>query len=140
MNAKLHSGFTLVELAIVIVIAGILAAVAIPIYRGMIDDSKFSEARVALGATRTALDVYKGKNSGRLPNISTGPVVNVANLIGLSAQSFDLRYFNAADFTITAVNTTTGTFTLQADGTNSANSEAPRGVILFNEQGDESGP
>jgi len=135
------TGFTLVELAIVIVIAGILAAVAVPIYRGLIDDSKWSEARVGMGAVRSALDVYRAKNSGRLPGIAVGPVSNFATLVGVDANSLaNLRYFNNSDFTMIAVDTNTGTYTLQVDGQNSTNNEAPRGVIVMNEAGDETGP
>lgn len=142
MPTKSHnSGFTLVELAIVIVIAGILAAVAVPIYQGLINDAKWSEARVGLGSIHTALDVYRAKYSGKLPNVTTGQVSAIANTIGIDSSSLtNLRYFNSVDFTITAVNTNLGTYTLQVDGLNSANGEAPRGIIVMNEQGDETGP
>lgn len=136
-----HSGFTLVELAIVIVIAGILAAVAVPIYKGLIDDSKWSEARVGLGSIRTALDVYRAKYSGKLPGVTTGQVSAVATRIGVDSNSLtNLRYFNSSDFTITAVDTDAGTFTIQVDGLNSTNPDSPKGIILLNDQGDETGP
>ena len=52
-------GFTLIELAIVIVIAGILAAVAIPIYQGLVDDAKYTEGEAALATVKTAMDTWR---------------------------------------------------------------------------------
>ena len=73
---KLTRGFTLVELAIVIVIAGILAAVAIPIYQGLINDSKWSEGKAAAGTVRQSVDVFKAKQSGNLSTLTSGTMAN----------------------------------------------------------------
>jgi len=53
---KDRSGFTLVELMVVIMIAGILAAVAVPLLRGRIDSAKWSEGMAMMGTVATALD------------------------------------------------------------------------------------
>ena len=57
-----QKGFTLVELMITIVIVGILAAVAVPIYTANIKKAKMSECDAALGTIRTALRVYYATN------------------------------------------------------------------------------
>lgn len=53
-----QSGFTLIELIIIIVVLGILAAVAIPKYFNMIDDAKESACKGALGGLRSGISIY----------------------------------------------------------------------------------
>ena len=48
-------GFTLIELLIVILIVGILAAVATPLYLGYVKDAKSAEAKTVAGALWTAV-------------------------------------------------------------------------------------
>jgi type II secretion system protein G len=60
-------GFTLVELMIVIVIIGILAAVAVPKFADMVDKSKEGATKAQLTAIRGALQVYYGDNEGKFP-------------------------------------------------------------------------
>ncbi|HEV8440505.1 MAG TPA: prepilin-type N-terminal cleavage/methylation domain-containing protein [Methylomirabilota bacterium] len=48
-------GFTLIELLIVILIVGILAAVATPLYLGYIKDAKTAEAKAVVGSLWTAV-------------------------------------------------------------------------------------
>ena len=57
------SGFTLVELVIVIVIVGILSVVAVPVYKGYMKRAMASEAEGTLGAINTAQKVYYAENS-----------------------------------------------------------------------------
>jgi len=63
-------GFTLVELAIVIAILGILAMYAIPKYQGMVEEARSAQARAQLGTFRSALAIYYAKNSGKFPSVA----------------------------------------------------------------------
>jgi len=65
-------GFTLVELAIVIAILGILAMYAIPKYQGMVEEARTAQAKAQLGTVRSALAIYYAKNSGKFPAQLTG--------------------------------------------------------------------
>ena len=51
-------GFTLIELMIVVVIAGILAAIALPSYWQYIQRSKIIEATTGLSNWRTRMEQY----------------------------------------------------------------------------------
>jgi len=62
-----RKGFTLVELAIVIAILGILAMYAIPKYQGMVEEARTAQAKAQLGTVRSALAIYYAKNSGKFP-------------------------------------------------------------------------
>ena len=54
---KKQTGFTLIELMIVVAIVAILAAVALPAYRTYTQRAKFSEVIAATGPAKTAAEV-----------------------------------------------------------------------------------
>ncbi|XBT55521.1 prepilin-type N-terminal cleavage/methylation domain-containing protein [Aeromonas veronii] len=54
---KKQSGFTLIELMIVVAIVAILAAIALPAYQTYTKKAKFSEVVSATGAFKTAVEV-----------------------------------------------------------------------------------
>jgi type IV pilus assembly protein PilA len=64
---KKQSGFTLIELMIVVAIIGILAAIAIPAYQDYIARSQASEGVQLLGGGKTPLAEFYA-DQGRWPN------------------------------------------------------------------------
>jgi prepilin-type N-terminal cleavage/methylation domain-containing protein len=58
MKKNLNSGFTLIELVIIMVILGVLAAVAVPRLGNTIDSSEISAEDAVIGNLRSALEVY----------------------------------------------------------------------------------
>ena len=74
---KKESGLTLIELLIVIVIVGILAAVAIPTYTGYTQRGRRADAKTALEQLRASQEVFRAEN-GRYANDATdGSALNV---------------------------------------------------------------
>ena len=57
-NLSGEKGFTLIELVIIIVILGILAAVAIPKYQDITGEAKEASCRAALGSIRSGITIY----------------------------------------------------------------------------------
>ncbi|MGL4467874.1 MAG: prepilin-type N-terminal cleavage/methylation domain-containing protein, partial [Plesiomonas shigelloides] len=54
---KKQSGFTLIELMIVVAIVAILAAVALPAYQTYTKKAKFTEVVSAVGPFKTAIEI-----------------------------------------------------------------------------------
>ncbi len=59
---RAHAGFTLVELLLVLVILGILAAIVIPKFSGRTEQAKEQAVRTQLSTFRTALDAFEVDN------------------------------------------------------------------------------
>ena len=67
-----QKGFTLIELVIIIVVLGILAAVAIPRYQNITAEAKEAAARGALGAIRSGITIFYA-NQAVTTGIATWP-------------------------------------------------------------------
>ncbi len=68
-----RNAFTLVELLIVVIILGILAAVVIPQFSDASTDARVSSLTTNLATIRGQIEFYKMQHSGNYPNL-TAPV------------------------------------------------------------------
>lgn len=68
---KAKSGFTLVEILIVVVILGILAAIVVPQFTDASTSAKEASLRSNLQTMRSQLELYKAQHSGNLPDTSS---------------------------------------------------------------------
>ena len=86
-----RKGFTLIELMVVILIVGILAAVAIPMMRGRIDSAKWSEGKSVMGTIATAIRVHVAEKGGSYTGVPT--LVQ----LGFSANDLSGTYFTGGE-------------------------------------------
>src|SRR5688572_27024003 len=59
-----ESGFTLVELLVVMLILGLLAAIAIPSFFNQRDKAKDADAKAGVRTAQTAIETYSTDNDG----------------------------------------------------------------------------
>lgn len=98
--------FTLVELMVVILIVGILAAAAIPLMRGRIDAAKWSEANATAGTIRAAVRVYFAETGDNTTILGTLNDADIQSKLGFTADDLTGTYFTAGDYEITQVSAT----------------------------------
>jgi prepilin-type N-terminal cleavage/methylation domain-containing protein len=96
LSAKSRKGFTLVELAVVIVIIGVLAAFGVPKFLNSVERSKAAEAFAYLAALRTAEERYQSKEG-----------VYTEDVTKLDIKMQPPKYFTVGEITLTT-NTESG--------------------------------
>ncbi|MEN6333099.1 MAG: prepilin-type N-terminal cleavage/methylation domain-containing protein [Phycisphaerales bacterium] len=98
---RIRRAFTMVELMVVVLIVGILAAVAIPMMTGRSDASKWSEAKTAMGVIASALRTYAiGK-----ADFSGAPTLAE---LGIRDTDLDGTYFSHEAYAITSASAASG--------------------------------
>ncbi|MDI6840566.1 MAG: prepilin-type N-terminal cleavage/methylation domain-containing protein [bacterium] len=115
MNRK---GFTLIELIVVIVIIGILAAIAIPRFMGAQDRARIGAAEADVTLMRQALGLYEIDYSTY--NATGGPTTDYANFVAAIKGPDGKPYMslpdttNFTDFSFTPLGDSSFTITVKA--------------------------
>ena len=104
-----ESGFTLVELLVVMLIIGILAAIAIPSFFAQRDKATDTDAKSAARTAQTALETYATDNSGSYASATPADLENIEATL----DAAQLTVVSTADtYTVTADSDTGNTFSI----------------------------
>jgi type IV pilus assembly protein PilA len=111
-----ESGFTLVELLVVMLILGLLAAIAIPSFFNQRDKAKDADAKAGVRTAQTAMETYSTDNDGSYANATADDLVTIEetlNDVNITDVTSD-----ADSYSLEVTSTTDNTFTIArgADG------------------------
>ncbi len=123
---KKEKGLTLIELLIVILIVGVLAAVAIPTYTGYMQRARRADAKTALEQVRAAQEMWRAEKGGYSTD-ATG--VQLRNTMGAPSTTISPFY----NWSYSGVPSATA-FAVQAVPQGSQASD-PGGTLLLDQTG-----
>jgi|SRR5215210_2150566 len=137
-----ESGFTLVELLVVMLILGLLAAIAIPSFFNQRDKARDADAKEGVRTAQTAMETYATGNDGSYSGADATDLTNIEstlNDIDLSAVTP-----NAAGdgYTITADSEAGNDFSIRRYGESDDTATQPAGttVLSCNTAGEDGCP
>ena len=105
---KDESGFTLVELLVVMLILGILAAIAIPSFFNQRDKANDADAKSAARTAQTAMETYATDNNGSYAGADLADLVAIESTLSDVGTNLTVPAPGARTYTVTVAEPDTG--------------------------------
>lgn len=110
---KDESGFTLVELLVVMLILGILAAIAIPSFFNQRDKANDAEAKSSARTAQTAMETYATDNDGEYTGATVALLEDIEPT--LADATLAATVTDADTYSVAATSDTGNVFTIAVD-------------------------